>query len=50
MKKEDLQKLYSLLPKYVQKNLVVPEDSSVKPLELLDVAEKNYQNKRGKYN
>ena len=41
MKKEDLQKLYSLLPKDVQKNIVVPE-SSVKPLELLDITEKNY--------
>ena len=42
MKKEDLQKLYSLLPRDVQKNIVVPEESSLKPLELPDVTEKNY--------
>ena len=42
MKKEDLQKLYSLLPKDVQKNIVVSEDSSVKPLELPDIDENNY--------
>ena len=42
MKKEDLQKLYALLPNDVQKNIVVPEESSVKPLELPDVTEKNY--------
>ena len=43
MKKEDLQKLYSLLPGDVQKKIVVPEESSVKPLELPDVTEKNYK-------
>jgi len=43
MKKEDLQKLYSLLPEDVQKNMVVPEDSSVKPLELPDVTAKNFK-------
>ena len=43
MKKEDLQKLYSLLPEDVQKNMVVPEDNSVKPLELPDVTVKNYK-------
>lgn len=43
MKKDDLQNLYSLLPEDVQKNMVVPEDSSVKPLELSDVTEKNYK-------
>ena len=43
MKKEDLQKLYALLPKDVQKNIVVPEESSVKPLELTDVTAKNYK-------
>lgn len=43
MKKEDLQKLYSLLPKNVQKNIVVPEESSVKPLDLPDITEKNYK-------
>ena len=42
MKKEDLQKLYSLLPKDVQKNIVVPEESSVKPLDLPDITEENY--------
>ena len=42
MKKDDLSKLYSFLPDDVQKNIVVPEDSSIKPLELLDVTEKNY--------
>lgn len=42
MKREDLQKLYSFLPNDVQKNIVVPEESSVKPLELPDVTEKNY--------
>ena len=44
MKKEDLQKLYSLLPKDVQKNIVAPEGipSSEEPLELPDVEEKNY--------
>ena len=42
MKKEDLQKLYSLLPKDVQKNIVVSEDGSVKPLELPDIDENNY--------
>lgn len=42
MEKEDLQKLYSLLPEYVQINMVVPEDNTIKPLELPDVTEKNY--------
>ena len=42
MEKDDLQKLYSLLPEDVQKNMVVPEDSTIKPLELPDVTEKNY--------
>ena len=42
MEKEDLQKLYALLPKDVQKNIVVPEDNTIKPLELPDVTEKNY--------
>ena len=42
MKKDDLSKLYSFLPDDVQKNIVVPEESSIKPLELLDVTEKNY--------
>ena len=42
MKKEDLSKLYSLLPEDVQKNIAVPEGSSVKPLELSDITEKNY--------
>ena len=42
MKKEDLQKLYALFPKSVQKNIAVPEESSGKPLELPDIAEKNY--------
>ena len=42
MKKDDLSKLYSFLPDDVQKNIVVPEDSSIKPFELLDVTEKNY--------
>ena len=45
MKKEDLQKLYSLLPKDVQKNIVAPEEIPVseEPLELPDVEEKNYK-------
>ena len=44
MKKEDLQKLYSLFPKSVQKNIVSPEEIPVseEPLELPDVEEKNY--------
>lgn len=44
MKTEDLQKLYSLFPKDVQKNIVVPEGipSSEEPLELPDMAQKNY--------
>lgn len=44
MKTTDLQKLYSLLPKPVQKNIVAPEGIPVseEPLELSDVAEKNY--------
>ena len=42
MKIADLQKLYALFPKSVQKNIAVSEESSVKPLELPDIAEKNY--------
>ena len=44
MKTEDLQKLYSLFPKNVQKNIVAPEGipSSEEPLELPDMSEKNY--------
>ena len=42
MKKEDLQKLYTFLPKDIQKNIVVPEENSVKPLELPDITDKNY--------
>ena len=44
MKSEDLQKLYSLFPKSVQQNIVVPEGipSSEEPLELPDTAQKNY--------
>ena len=44
MKTEDLQKLYSLFPKEVQKNIVAPEGIPVseEPLELPDMAEKNY--------
>lgn len=41
MKKEDLQKLYTFLPKDIQKNIVVPEENSVKPLELPDITDKN---------
>lgn len=43
MEKDDSQKLYSLLPEYVQKNMVVPEDSTIKPLELPDVTAQNYK-------
>ena len=43
MEKDDLQKLYSLLPEDVQINMVVPEDSSVKPLVLPDVTAQNYK-------
>ena len=45
MKKEDLQKLYSLLPKDVQKNIVAPEGMKVseEPLELPDENVKNYK-------
>ena len=43
MKKEDLQKLYSLLPEDVQKDIVVPEGYSEEPLELPDVTAKNYK-------
>lgn len=42
MKKEDLQKLYSLLPEDVQKNMVVPEGYSDEPLEIPAVTKKNY--------
>lgn len=42
MKKEDLQKLYSLLPEDVQKNMVVPEGYSDEPLEIPAVPKKNY--------
>ena len=44
MKTEDLQKLYSLFPKDVQKNIVAPEGipSSEEPLKLPDTAQKNY--------
>ena len=44
MKTEDLQKLYSLFPRDVQKNIVAPEGIPVseEPLELPDMAEKNY--------
>jgi len=45
MKNEDLQKLYSLLPKDVQKNIVAPEGIKVseEPLELPDENAKNYK-------
>ena len=45
MKTEDLQKLYSLLPKDVQKNIVAPEGIKVseEPLELPDENAKNYK-------
>jgi len=43
MKKEDLQKLYSLLPEDVQKNIVVPEGYYEEPLELPDATSKNYK-------
>ena len=45
MKTDDLQKLYSLLPKDVQKNIVAPEGikASEEPLELPDVDAKNYK-------
>ena len=42
MEKEDLRKLYSLLPKNVQKKIIVPEENTVKPLELSDTPENNY--------
>ena len=42
MKKEDLQKLYSLLPEDVQKNMVVPVGYSDEPLEIPAVPKKNY--------
>ncbi len=42
MKTEDLQKLYSLFPKDVQKNIVAPEERSKEPLELPDIAETNH--------
>lgn len=44
MKTEDLQKLYSLFPKDIQKNIIAPEGIPVseEPLELPDTAEKNY--------
>lgn len=44
MKKEDLQKLYSLLPKDVQKNIVAPEGIPVseEPLETPAIPKKNY--------
>ena len=44
MKTEDLQKLYSLFPADVQKNIVAPEGipSSEEPLELPDMTQKNY--------
>ena len=45
MKTEDLQKLYSLLPKDVQKNIGAPEGIKVseEPLELPDENAKNYK-------
>ena len=45
MKTEDLQKLYSLLPKDVQKSIVAPEGIKVseEPLELPDENAKNYK-------
>ena len=45
MKKEDLQKLYSLFPKDVQKNIVAPEGIKVseEPLELPDENAENYK-------
>jgi len=45
MKTEDLQKLYSLLPKDVQKNIVAPEGipTSEEPLDLPDENAKNYK-------
>ena len=45
MKTEDLQKLYSLFPKDVQKNIVAPEGIKVseEPLELPDENAKNYK-------
>ena len=43
MEKDDLQKLYSLIPEDAQKNIVVPEDSTIKPLELPDVTAQNYK-------
>ena len=45
MKTEDLQKLYSLFPKEVQKNIVAPEGIKVseEPLELPDENAKNYK-------
>lgn len=43
MKKEDLQKLYSLFPDDVQKNIVAPEGYSEEPLELPDMHGKNYK-------
>lgn len=45
MKTTDLQKLYSLLPKPVQKNIVAPEGIPVseEPLELPDVTAKNFK-------
>ena len=45
MKTDDLQKLYSLLPKDIQKNIVAPEGMKVseEPLELPDENAKNYK-------
>ena len=45
MKTEDLQKLYSLFPKDVQKNIVAPEGTKVseETLELPDENVKNYK-------
>ncbi len=44
MKTKDLQKLYSLFPKDIQKNIVAPEEiqSSEDPLEVPAIPEKNY--------
>lgn len=44
MKTDDLQKLYSLFPKDVQKNIVAPEGipSSEEPMKLQDMEERNY--------
>ncbi len=44
MKTKDLQKLYSLFPKNIQKNIVAPEEiqSSEDPLEVPAIPEKNY--------